>query len=123
MTTASNINTHTILTLLLRNKSFQPIRAKYKINYHCITVLIACYVYSLYIRNEYTINGIYVMIGYFSRQRLIRYFNSLVSNNLMTLAGPRKYKLTPEGIHVIQSISVNMDQILYKFCNDHNIEL
>ena len=123
MTTASNINIHTILTLLLRNKSFQPIRAKYKINYHCITVLLACYVYSVYIRNEYSINGICLLIGYFSRQRLIRYFDSLVSIGLITLAGPRKYKLTPEGFQVIQSISVNMDQVLYKFCNTHNIEL
>jgi hypothetical protein len=123
MTTVKHINTHTILTLLLRNKSFQPIRAKYKINYHCVTVLLACYVYSMYIRNEYTINGICVMIGYFSRQRLIRYFDSLVSIGLITLAGPRKYKLTPEGFQVIQSISVNMDQVLYKFCNDHDIEL
>jgi hypothetical protein len=123
MTTANNINEHTILTLLLRNKSFQPIRAKYKINYHCITVLLACYVYSVYIRDEYSINAICLLIGYFSRQRLIRYFDSLVSNNLIALAGPRKYKLTPEGFHVIQSISVNMDQILYKFCNDHNINL
>jgi predicted transcriptional regulator len=123
MTTAHHINNTAILPLLLRNKSFNPIMKQYGINYNCVTVLLSAYYYNTFVKDKFSITGLYTFINYYNHYRLIGYINKLVSIGLITLAGPRKYKLTPEGIQVIQSISVNMDQILYKFCNDHDIEL
>jgi len=123
MTTAKQVNNTSILTLLLRNKAFNPIRLQYHINYNCITVLMASYYFTLHVSDSFSITGLYGFINYYNHYRLVKYINSLVSIRLIALAGPRKYKITSEGIQVIQSISVNMDQVLYKFCNDHDIEL
>ena len=108
---------------MLQYKASKRVRNQYKLNTHHLTVLFTCYVYNKYLNDTFVIYNILQLLNSYNSKRLGKYINSLVSIGLIALAGARKYKLTPEGFQVIQSISVNMDQVLYKFCNDHDIEL
>lgn len=122
MTTAYNINASLILSFLLAAKSHKPIRDQYRLNLHVITVLLACWVYSEYVSKDIVKTRLKLMIGYYSDKMISKYLSSLVSNDLLTFSG-RFYSLTNQGYKTIEDISNNYDNVIYQFCNTHNIEL
>ena len=122
MTTVNPINQSTIIHFLLRSRSYQSIRAKYKINYNCITFLLSCYVYSLYVDEYFNSTRIYKFVHYYQYHLVKRYLDQLISCNLINLSG-RKYSLTDLGLSAIEEISNNNDNVLYSFCSKYNIEL
>ncbi|MBP7509391.1 MAG: hypothetical protein KA807_16385 [Prolixibacteraceae bacterium] len=108
---------------LLHYKATKQARDQYKINTHQITVLFACYVCSVFIKDIFLIYNVSQILNSYNYKRLREYINSLVSIGLITLAGANKYKLSSDGLQVIQDINNNMDKILYNFCNVYNIDL
>ena len=122
MTTATNINTQTILSFVFGAKSTKLIRDQYNINMHVITVLFACYVCSEYISKEISLKSLNSVIGYYNHKRIKVYLSSLVDNNMLTFSG-RKYTLTNQGYKTIEDISNNYDNVIYQFCSKFNIEL
>lgn len=80
MTTLSQNSDYNILLFLLRNKSFRPIANQYKLNYHCITVLVGLYLNGLINGN----NGILIihlakfLLYYFTVQLLRRHLDKLI---------------------------------------------
>jgi hypothetical protein len=112
---------------LLSYKASKAIRVKHHLNSHNVLVLSACYIYAKYIKKTFTINGIILLVGYYSPQRLRLYFNRLIELNLIALAGEAtrkpQYAITKGGIDTINQINKNNDELVTSFCNKYNIVL
>ena len=122
MTTASLVNHSTVISLLLLPKASRPVRVRTKLDNHCITVLAGCYLYSLLVIPEFTLNAISLYVGYYNSNRLKYYMRRLIDNNLLTLSG-NKYRITATGIEAVKEISLTMDQLVYDFCSRYDIVL
>ena len=123
MTSISNDNSSVILSLLLRNKTFRALHLEYDISYDCINVLLSCYVYSKYIKDQFTITNIVLLTVYYKCNKIKYYMNQLIDNSLIAQAGVSHYKITDKGISAVQSIADNYSKVLYEFCNKYNIDL
>ena len=121
-TTSNNINHSTIIHFLLYHKSSKIIRDTYKLNTHHVTVLLACYSYSKFVKPIFTITNIRMFANYYSHHRLLNYINRLIDVGFINLSG-RHYFITDTGKEIINQISINNDNILYSFCQKYNIEL
>ena len=113
----------TIVTYLLRNKCYQSIRAKHKINYNTITTLLGAYVYTTYIKSEFTLTGLFRFISYYNYKSIKRYVYVMIECNLITQAGAKKYKLTNLGLSAIKEIEDNYKPVLFNFCQKYNVVL
>ena len=122
MTTPHFINKETIISFFLRSRCFRSIRAKYKLNYNCIVVLMGCYIYTITIDQYFLKTPLCRFVGYYSLHLFSKYIVILVECNLLTSTG-RKYSLTEDGYSAIAEISDNNDNILYSFCSKYGIEL
>jgi len=122
MTTAIKAITMTSVCELLMARATRPLRQRCKIATHGVTILIGCYLYSLLIAPEFTVNGIKVLVTYYNDKRLRYYMNRFVDNNLLDLSG-NKYRITAAGIDAVKEISATMDQLVYEFCNKYDIVL
>ena len=111
------------LNLYLRNKTFQAIKSKYRINYNMITLLCAIDLYSKYIDRCFTHTAIYLFTGYYNSRNVKKFLNRLIECNIITLVGKRKFTLTDTGLSAIQEINESYDNVCYQFCNKHNISL
>ena len=121
-----NINNGVILTVLLRNKAFRPVKLKYDMNYHCINVLLLCYYYSVRVNGMFTKRGV-DMFKYYGSKSLKYFFGVLEDKGLITLASVRGswkyYRLTTEGFRAVALSQESYDKALYEFCNKYNITL
>ena len=122
MTALSEVDHSTVISLLLLPKASRAVRIRTKLDNHCITVLAGCYLYSLLVVPEFTLNAISLYVGYYNSKRLKAFMVRLVSNNYLTLSG-NKYKITAAGIDAVKEISIAMDQLVYEFCNKYDIVL
>jgi len=122
MTTPQPVSNVTIMRSFLRSKSYQPIRAKYRLNYNCITFLLGCYLYSVFIDHSFSANKIYRFVTYYQHHLVVRYIGQLVDCNLLASTG-RKYSITKLGCSAVAEISNNNDNNLYMFCSKYSIEL
>ena len=111
------------LNLYLRNKTFQAIKAKYRINYNTITLLCAINLYSKYVNKCFTHTAIYLFTGYYNSRNVKKFINRLIEIDVLTLAGKRKFTLTDTGLTVIKELEDNYNTVCYQFCNKHNISL
>lgn len=111
------------LNLYLRNKTFQAIKAKYRINYNTITLLCAINLYSKYVNKCFTHTAIYLFTGYYNSRNVKKFLNRLIEINVIALAGAKKYTLTDTGLAVIKELEDNYNSVIYQFCNKHNISL
>jgi len=111
-----------IISLLLRNKIFSPLRKEYGLNYHCVTVLLSCWFYSKYIKDKFAITAISRLLNYYNNTHLNYYFPILIEKGLMVKIN-NSYSLTQAGFSAIQTIQDNYNTVLYSFCNEHNINL
>jgi hypothetical protein len=124
MTTLAQNSDYSILLFLLRNKSFRPIANQYKLNYHCITVLVGLYLNALINGN----NGILIthlakfLLYYFTVQQLRGHLDKLISYDLV-VSKNRCYLLTELGNNAINTISQRSEQLVYSFCSKHGLEL
>jgi hypothetical protein len=112
-----------IVNLYLRNKVYRPIKLKYRLAYNTITLLCSAYIYYKYKSKVFSYTGLFLFCGYFSPKSSRRYFDWLVNCNMITLAGKRKYTLTDTGLAVIHEIEDSYTNVVYQFCNKHNISL
>ena len=122
MTALSEVDHSTVISLLLLPKASRAVRIRTKLDNHCITVLAGCYLYSLLVVPEFTLNAISLYVGYYNSKRLKAFMVRLVSNNYLTLSG-NKYRITSAGIDAVKEISIAMDQLVYEFCNKYDIVL
>jgi predicted transcriptional regulator len=124
-TTYQTVNDNTIISLLLCSKSSALLRRKYRINIHCLTVFLACYVYYKYVQPTFALTSIVNLCTYYNNIRVRKYINILIELGMITQAGPKinHYSLTLAGLDLIADISNNADNVLYSFCNKYNIEL
>ena len=113
----------TIVNLYLRNKAYRPIKLKYRLAYNTITLLCSAYIYYKYKNKLFSYTGLFLFCGYFSPKSSRRYFDWLVSSNMIALAGNRKYTLTDTGLAVIHEIEDSYNNVVYQFCIKHNISL
>jgi predicted transcriptional regulator len=111
------------LNLYIRNKTFQAIKAKYRINYNMITFLCAVQLYYMCVNKSFTHTAIYLFCGYYNSRNIKKFINRLIELNIMTLAGAKKYTLTDTGLAVIKELEDNYNSVVYQFCNKHNISL
>ena len=114
---------HTILLLLLRNKSFRQVSKQYHINYNCLNTLLSCYVYCSCVKDVFSINSIVSFTGYYNHKLTKVYIDQLIINRLITLAGANKYRITEQGRQAVQTIQDNYNNVLYQFCNKYDIVL
>jgi hypothetical protein len=117
-----NIDTGTIVKLLLTHRSSKQVRDRYKLNTHHITVLFGCYLYVTTVKDKFTLTGIRRFVSYYSHYRLIGYIDRLVSIDLLNLSG-RYYSITDKGYQAIEEISNTNDKVIYEFCSKYNIIL
>ena len=122
MTTAGFGDHITAVRMLLLPKASRSVRVRGELDNHCVTVLSGCYLYSLYVSVEFTLNAIRLFVGYYNARRLKAFMVRLVSNNYLTLSG-NKYRITAAGIDAVKEISLTMDQLVYDFCNKYDIVL
>ena len=122
MTTANTADHITAVRMLLLPKASRAVRVRGGLDNHCVTVLSGCYLYSLYVSCEFSLNAIRLFVGYYNARRLKAFMVRLVSNNYLTLSG-NKYKITAAGIDAVKEISIAMDQLVYEFCNKYDIVL
>jgi len=124
MTTLAQNNDYNILLFLLRNKSFRPIANQYKLNYHCITVLVGLYLNGLVNGN----NGILIthlakfLLYYYTVQQLRGHLDKLISFDLV-VSKNKYYYLTETGYNNINIISSRSEELVYSFCSKYGLEL
>lgn len=115
-----------IIALLLRNKSLAPIRLQYKINYQCITFLIACYTYNKYVSDSFTMSKIVHFTDYWTTKQVKVFISQLIDVKLLIpLAGFswQRYKTTDKCTEIINQIEQSYDKTVYNFCRLYNIDL
>ena len=122
MTTAGFADRITAVRMLLLPKASRSVRVRGGLDNHCVTVLSGCYLYSLYVSGEFTLNAIRLFVGYYNARRLKAFMVRLVSNDYLTLSG-NKYKITAAGIDAMKEISLTMDKLVYDFCSKYDIVL
>jgi len=113
-----------LLSLLLRNKVFRPLRLKYDLTYNCLTLLIACYIYSKYVKNRFSCSTLSRFTGYLTPLNVRKYFSQLIGLGYMIpLAGSGKYQITDKCNDMMQEIEQSYNNTMYNFCSLHNIDL
>lgn len=122
MTTYAHIDISTIVHSFIRSQCYRTVRARHKISYNCITVLLGCYLFTLYQGRTFKLTPLSKFVGYYSYHLFVKYINRLVSNDLLISSG-REYSITELGYSAVAEISNNNDNILYTFCSKYNIEL
>lgn len=118
-----SVNLHIIVTLLLRNKTFNPINKKYGINYHCITLLISCYVYDRYVRKDIKLTNISSFTGYLTVYKVRKYFSQLISLGFIRPLAGNSFQVTDKINEIIKDIELSYNSTLYNFCSLHKIDL
>lgn len=116
----SDIN---VILLLLRNKIFAVLRHLYKINYHSVNILISFYLYNRLVKDQASITAISRFMDYYTNVQVKKCIDSLVSCDLITLAGVNHYKITEKGIEAVNLVAENYNTVLYNFCSKYNIDL
>jgi hypothetical protein len=111
-----------LISLLLRNKVLNSINKQYNINYNCITFLVSCYIYSMYVRKDIKITNIQVFTGYYTIYKCKKYMNELIKLEFITLAG-NSYFITDKINIILKDIEKSYNTTLYNFCSLHNIDL
>jgi len=114
---------HTLLSIFFAFKTSKSVRRKYNINVHCISVLVACYLYTITVNPLFGINKVALYYGVYSYYVVKKYFIVLESIGLITQRGVNKYSMTDKGIDAINEISHNSESLIYEFCNKYNLEL
>ena len=122
-TSIQSVNLHIIVTLLLRNKTFNPINKKYGINYHCITLLLSCYVYDRYVRKDIKLTNISSFTGYLTVYKVRKYFGQLISLGFIKPLAGNSFQVTDKINDIIKDIADSYNTTLYKFCSLHSIDL
>ena len=119
----TNQSTNILLSLLLRNKVFRPLRLKYNINYHCLTLLIACYIYTRYEKSNFACSTLSRFTGYLTPVNVKKYFSQLIDLGLiMPLAGAQ-YQITDKCNDMMNEIEESYNNTMYNFCSLHSIDL
>lgn len=116
----SDIN---VILLLLRNKIYSVLRHLYKINYHSVNILISFYLYNRLVKDQASITAISRFMDYYTNIQVKKCIDSLVSCDLITLAGVNHYKITDKGIAAVNLVAENYNTVLYNFCSKYNIDL
>ena len=119
----TNTFNHSLLSTLYAFRSSRSIRNKYNINVHSISVLIACYYYSVAVNPVFSVNQLSIFYTIYSYYRTKKYLILLDSIGLITQRGLNKYSMTDSGIAAINEISHNSESLIYEFCNKYNLEL
>jgi len=127
MTTSNKSCINIPIYLLLFGKASRQIRLRYHFNTHAITVLFGCWLFSQYNKPLFTLSDIQAIVSYYSYKRTRFYLDRLLENRLIVVSDNssrhNKYMVTELGISTVQDISVNLDKLIYDFCNKYNIEL
>jgi hypothetical protein len=124
MTTFKQTNTFTTISLLLTGKASKQVRLIHKLDIHCITVLVACYLLRQYVKPLYTLSDIQSFVTYYNGKRMRYYINKLVSCDLLSIDNlSRKYYITDSGIDNVISIDNRLNDLVYSFCSKYSIEL
>ena len=104
----------------------KPIRNKYKLSVNNIMVLIACYVYHKYEGSIFNLHGIYKILGYFNRNRLLWYVNNLCLLGYLSKETKGKamyYKLSFSGLQVCNDFEATYNSQLSAWLQSHKIDL
>ena len=122
-TTYPDQSIHTLLSIFYSFKTSKSVRRKYNINVHCISVLVACHLYSITVNPLFGINKIALYYGVYSYYVVKKYIVQLCSIGLIAQRGTNKYTLTDSGIEAMGEISQQSESLIYEFCNKYNLEL
>jgi hypothetical protein len=102
-------------------------RYKYHLSVNCIIVLSGCYVYSKVFRNNFTRTNILKFCRYFDNVRINKYTIVLLKRGYLIESGKYKqhplYKITKEGITVIEELKDNYSIVMNEFISKYNIIL
>jgi hypothetical protein len=112
-----------LLSLLLRNKVFRPLRLKYDMNYHCLTLLIACYIYTRYEKTGFACSTLSRFTGYLTPVNVKKYFNQLIGLGLIIPLAGAQYQITDKCNDMMHEIELSYNSTLYSFCSLHKIDL
>ena len=105
----------------------RPIRRKYKLSVNECIILNGIYLYHKVKGSMISLNALYHWISYYNKNRLVWYITSLAGKGYLIRSDIIKniqyYKLTELGITVMNDFNNSYQDILYKWYNDHNIEV
>jgi len=113
---------HILISLLLRNKTLNSINKRYGINYNCITFMISCYIYSMYVRKDIKISNIQVFTGYYTIYKCKKFMDELIRLEFITLVG-KSYYITDKASIILKDIADSYNSTMYQFCSLHSIDL
>ena len=115
--------------ILLHNcfRLLKPVRRKYKLSVNACLVLNGVYLYHKFKGSIFSVYGIYKMIGYYNRNRLVYYIGYLVDKDYLCRAEVIKkiqyYKITDKGLQVMNEFYTGYQSILFKWCESKEISL
>jgi hypothetical protein len=116
---------HTIFHLAF--KLIRPTRRKYRLSVNTIVILNACYLFHKYKGSIFTINQIYLFVGYYNVNRINYYIPLLISKGYIIQSDIIKdikyYRITLAGIEVINYFHATYQAQLSKFLQSHKIDL
>ncbi len=123
MTTYTHIDMCTLINCFNRSRAYSTVHAKYKkINYTCMTILIACYLFYTIRNKPFTKTALSKFVKYHQYRVISNYVDMLYKYDLLNLSG-RNYSISLAGMDAIKEISDNVNSLLYSFCDKYNIEL
>jgi len=118
---AIHIIYHNVFRLL------KPIRRNHKLSVNECIILNAVYLYHKYKGSIMSCNAIYNWITYYNKNRLNYYIASLCFKGFLVKAEVIKniqyYKLSENGIKVMNDFNNSYQEVLYKWCSSNSIVL
>jgi hypothetical protein len=108
-------------------KVCKPLKRKYKLSTNCILVLNGMYLYSKYIKQDFTRFAVLKFCSYYNSSKIGKYITVLMTHNFVIESGKYKghqlYSLSAIGLQVINELNESYKIELSKFCNMYNIVL
>jgi len=123
-----NINAtsiHYILHNLFRG--LKPVRRKYKLTINEIIFLNGIYFYCKHVSTCISQDACLKFISYYNLPKIKYYIGSLQTKGMIHVAeiinGYNRYKLTPQGITVMDDVNEGFERCLYEWFNKYSISL
>jgi len=123
-----NINA-TSLHYILHNlfRGLKPVRRKYKLSINEIIFLNGVYLYCKHVSTCISQDACMKFIGYYNLPKIKYYIGSLQTKGMIQVAeiinGYNRYKLTSQGITVMEDINDGFERCLYDWFNKYSISL
>lgn len=106
----------------------RPCRKKYNMTINELLVLNGIYIYTLIQKTEFTMNAIYLFMGYYNRRRMGYYIDRLLNKHGCivyhnTIGKYVYYRISVKGFDIVKELFDNFEIVQQKFLQKWNVSI